>query len=134
MLKNKKIRKRRKRRVIHRGIYVSTKMNIEMTFRSSWEKSYFIWLDNNPEVLMFYSESLRIPYVSNKSTGKVRKYIPDLLVEYSDKKLLIEIKPSKRVGQLINQKKFKVAREWCLTNNTEFVIITEHDLKKLGLL
>ena len=130
----KKIRSRRKKRIRHRGTYVSTKMNVEMTYRSGWELSYFKWLDNNPEVLAYYSEPFKIPYVSNKSTKKIRNYIPDLLVEYTDRKLLVEIKPSRRVANAVNTKKFASARIWCTINNVEFVIVTEKELKQLGLL
>ncbi len=109
-------------------------MKVDMTFRSGWEKSYFAWLDDNPEVVAFYSEPFRIPYVSNVRSGKARNYIPDLLIEYKDKKVLVEIKPSRRVNQLVNQKKFAAARQWCIMNGVEFVIVTEKELKQLGLL
>jgi hypothetical protein len=109
-------------------------MQVEMTFRSGWERSYFMWLDANPEVIAYYSEPFKIPYVSNTRTGKVRGYIPDLLVEYAGRKLLVEIKPSKRMGNVVNRKKFAAARLWCTINGVEFVVITEKELKTLGLL
>lgn len=133
-MKIKRTRKRRGRRVRYRGKYLSTKMNVEMTYRSGWELSYFKYLDSLPQVVAFYSESLKIPYVSNKKSGKTRNYIPDLLVEYVDKKELVEIKPSKRVKQVTNQKKFSAARSWCIVNGVEFIVITEIDLKALGLM
>jgi Straboviridae/Kyanoviridae head completion nuclease len=131
----KKKKPKRRRRVRHRGIYHSTKMNVDMTYRSGWELKYFIYLDADPNVTAFISEGLKIPYLSNKKTGKIRNYIPDLLVEYADKtKKLIEIKPSRRVSNIKNKKKFAAAIEHCKHSEIEFVIVTEHDLKHLGLL
>lgn len=127
-------KKRRTRRKRHIGKYTSTKAGI-CTFRSSWEKAYFEYLDRQPEVIAFLSEGLKIPYVSNTRTGRLRNYIPDLLVTYSDgRKNLIEIKPKKRLTQPKNVKKFAAARDWCLRNGCIFVLITEIDLKGLGLL
>src|SRR5690348_5982431 len=90
-------RKRRKRRKRNIGQYESPKAGT-CTFGSSWEKAYFEYLDANVNVTSYSSEGLKIPYVSNKRTGKLRNYIPDLLVQYSDgRRELIEIKPKKRV-------------------------------------
>ena len=110
-------------------------MGSEMTFRSLWEKSYFEYLDSNSEVSKFYSESLRVPYVANKKTGRLRNYIPDLLVEYIDgSRQIIEIKPTRFLTKLANIKKFNAARLYCADNGITFVIVTEKDLKSLGLL
>jgi len=127
------VKKKRRRRGRLRGKYFSTKMNIEMTYRSSWELFYFQYLDSNIEVLKYYSESLRIPYVANVRSGRVRNYIPDLLIEYETKKILVEIKPSSKLMHRTNVKKFAAARNFCIINNIEFMIITEIELRKLGL-
>ena len=131
MLK-KKTRRRRSGRL--RGTYVSTKTGLSMKYRSGWELSYMKFLDNNDAVVTYQYESIKIPYVSNKKTGKVRRYIPDLLVEYSDRCEMVEIKPSRRVDQVKNKKKFEAAREYCRINNISFVVVTEIELKALGLM
>lgn len=117
------------------GKFASLKMNSEFTYRSGWELAYFQFLETNSDVVKFFSESLRIPYVSNVRTGKLRIYIPDLLVEWSDgRKELIEIKPSRRLTNPKNIKKFSAAQIWCKANSVTFVVLTEKELKKLGLL
>ena len=126
--------RRRKRRVRIRGVYISTKMGVSMTFRSGWEFLYFKYLDAQPEVLQFWSESLKIPYATSRKTGRLRNYIPDLLIEYADRKLLVEIKPKSKVSRPINIKKFNAARLWCTVNAATFIVITEIELKALGLM
>lgn len=92
-------------------------------------------MDSNVDVVAYASEGLKIPYVSNVRTGRFRNYIPDLLVTYADgRRELIEIKPKKRLSQPKNVKKFAAARDWCLRNNCSFVLLTEVDLKGLGLI
>ena len=129
-----KKKRRRKKRVRNIGKYESLKAGA-CTFRSSWEKAYFEYLDATSDVVSYMSESLKIPYISNKKTGKIRNYIPDLLVTYLDgHRALIEIKPKKRVDNVKNVRKFLAARLWCLAHGCDFVIITEVELKALGLL
>lgn len=128
-------KKRRRKSGRKRGKYTSQKMGTVMTYRSSWELAYFQWLDSCTNVAQFFSESIKIPYVTNKRSGKTRNYIPDLFVIYTDgTKKLIEIKPKSKLLQATNVKKFIAARQWCTDQNMEFVVLTEVDLKLLGLL
>jgi hypothetical protein len=128
-------KKKRRRKGRKRGVYLSKKMGVEMTYRSGWELAYFQYLDSHADVAQFYSESLKIPYVSNQKTKKTRNYIPDLLVIFTDgSKKLVEIKPKSKLTQATNVKKFNAARQWCTSQETEFVIVTEVELKSLGLL
>lgn len=92
------------------------------------------WLDANPDVLGYSYEGLVIEYVSNKKTHKLRKYYPDFLVEYATRKELIEIKPAKRLVQARVKKKVEAAQVWCLAHGVMFRVITEVELKALGLL
>lgn len=127
--------KRKRRGGRKRGKYKSTKMGVEMTYRSGWELEYFHFLDKCDEVLQFFSESIKIAYTSNVKTGKKRNYIPDLYVIYSDgSRKILEIKPKSKILQRTNLKKFSAAREFCIKQGMEFQVITEVDLKALGLL
>lgn len=93
------------------------------------------WLDADETVKTYSYEQTIIPYVSNARTGKVRKYYPDFLIEYVDgKRVMAEVKPSKKVTQATVVKKLKAAREWCLAHSVTLEVITEHELKGLGLL
>lgn len=65
----------------------------------------------------------------------MRNYIPDLLVTYIDgHRELVEIKPKRRIANPKNVKKFLAAGEWCLQNSCRFVVLTEVELKAMGLI
>ena len=66
-------------------------------YRSSWEWAFMQFCDNNPSVIGWASEAVRIPY-KNPLTGKTTTYVPDFFVQYQDAKgkkrsEVIEIKP-----------------------------------------
>lgn len=117
-----------------KGTYTSQKSGETFSFRSGWEEKYMSWLDNHPEVKTWRYEPFTIDYTSNIRSGKTRKYRPDFIVEYFERTELIEIKPSKKVNQRIVQKKINAAQEWCLSHGFSFKVITEVDLKELGIL
>lgn len=128
-------RRKARRKGRKRGVYLSKKMGVEMTYRSGWELVYFQHLDSDENVKEFFSEPFKIPYVSNVRSKKLRNYIPDLLVVFVDgSRKLIEVKPTSKLDQPVNVKKFNAARQWCNDQATEFVLVTEVDLKRLGLL
>jgi hypothetical protein len=119
--------------------------------RSSWERSFMQWLDANPNVLEWSSESIYIIYFDPVSRRK-RKYFPDfyMLLKDSNGKIqqyIIEIKPFKyshppsnrgnksRKTLLYEQKtwatneaKWNAAIQWCSKMNMVFHILTEKEL------
>lgn len=114
------------------------------TYRSSWELKVMVWLDSNNNVVNWASEPLKIPY-QNPLDGKMRNYIPDLLVKYLDRSgnmfiELWEIKPAKetilelakskkdKLALAINTSKWQQASAWCVANGLKFRVITEKDL------
>jgi len=133
----KKIRKKRRRKRkghYHRGIHISPIAG-ECKYRSGWESKYMVYLDSNPDVVTWSYEKLVIEYVSNKKSKKKRKYYPDFQVEYKDgKKVVIEIKPSRKLQQSTVIKKIKAAIEWCNDHDVDYKILTEIELKDMGLL
>lgn len=126
--------RRKKRGHYHQGTYESKKGG-SVNYRSGWEKSYCEYLDNDPTVVEFKYEYLMIHYVSNKKSGRVRKYIPDFLVTYIDgRQVIVEIKPLSRMTRSTNVKKFAAAKEWCAENDYQFQILTERELKEMHIL
>ena len=112
----KKTKKRR--RGYHRGEYTSSKTGDVCKFRSSWEEKYMVHLDADPAVLSWAYEPFFIEYVSNKSTGKIRKYYPDFFVSYADgTSRLIEIKQKRKIDQPAIRKKTAAAQGWCTTQS-----------------
>ncbi len=135
MTKKPKTRKRRRKGRYKRGIHVSTKTGASCKYRSGWELAYLKHLDDNVMVKTFGYESVKIPYISNVRSGKLRNYLPDFLVEYVDgTSQLVEIKPKRKVAHVTVQKKLKAAQEWCNAHSVSLVVITEVELKAMGLL
>jgi hypothetical protein len=130
-----KRRKRKRRGHYHTGVHTSPKTGLTCKYRSGWELSYMQYLDTSDAVITWAYESIVIPYVSNKKTGKLRNYHPDFLVTYADGHVeLIEVKPAKRVHQAKVAKKLLAAGDYARAHGIALVIITEHELKELGLL
>ena len=132
----KKTRRRRRRKGgrYHRGLHVSPTAG-ECKFRSSWEQKYMIHLDACSDVASWTYEKLVIEYVSNQKTKKIRKYYPDFYVEYVDgTRQVIEIKQKRKLFQATVKKKTKAAEQWCAINGATYKILTEIELKDMGLL
>jgi hypothetical protein len=117
-------------------------------YRSGWELSFMMFLDNNDSILQWASESISIPY-RNPITGKQSIYVPDFLITYRDKSNqvraeLIEIKPKKqsiieskasardRAVVAVNYAKWDSAQKWCKRNGLTFRVITEDDIFRQG--
>lgn len=122
-----------KNRIFETGFIFSAKMNIELFYRSSWEREYIKFLDRNNNVISFTKEKDKIAYIN--TDDHKRWYIPDFLIEYKNgNKELIEIKPSCYLKHEVNKRKFKAAREFCKENNMSFKVITEKYLKRIGII
>lgn len=114
------------------------------TFRSSWEYTFMCFCDDNPNILAWASEPVKIPY-RHPLTGKGSVYVPDFIITYLDangKKHaeLIEIKPAsqtkselarKRGDQqqvAINYAKWEAATQWAVKRGMRFRILNEGDI------
>jgi hypothetical protein len=119
-------------------------------YRSGWELTFMMFCDNNPNVLQWASESVRIPY-RNPLTGKQTIYVPDFMVVYQDKTgkqvaEMVEIKPAKetllennkrpsqrtRAVIAVNHAKWQAAHHFCKRMGVTFRVITENDLFRNG--
>jgi hypothetical protein len=116
------------------------------TYRSSWEFAFMNFCDNNPAVLNWTSESVKIPYY-NPVSGKNTIYVPDFLIVYVDANQkqhteVVEVKPSTettmesarsyrdKLSVAINMAKWAAADSWARANNMLFRVITEYDIFK----
>jgi hypothetical protein len=119
--------------------------------RSSWETRFMRFLDKNPSILEWSSESIAIPYI-DPVTRTLKRYFPDFLIKYKDRDNnivmeLIEIKPFKQTVPPVitkgkkrktlltearvwstNSAKWKAAQEYCKLRGLKFRIITEREL------
>lgn len=131
------------------GKYKGDPTNI--IYRSLWERKFMVWCDLNENVLEWGSEEIIIPYISPVD-GRVHRYFPDFYVRARTRdgritKLIIEVKPQSQVSPpkrqkrvtkkyltevktyVVNDAKWKAAREYCADRRMEFVILTERELK-----
>lgn len=113
-------------------------------YRSGWELTFMRFCDNNPNIISWGSECVRIPY-RNPFTGRDTFYVPDFLITYQTKEgakraELIEIKPRAQVtlevarsqqekaAVVLNMAKWEAARRWCASKGVVFRILTEEDI------
>jgi len=93
-----------------------------------------LYLDGNEKVVSYSYESIKIPYVSNKKTGKVRNYLPDFFINWEDgNSEVVEIKPKKKLAGALVQKKVLAGEAWCNANKMSWRVVTEESLKALGI-
>jgi hypothetical protein len=110
----KTLRKKRKNNHYKTGIHVSTKCPKPIHYRSSWEKIVCCYLDAQPNVVSYSYEALIIPYKSNIRTARIKKYIPDFIVEYADgTKKIVEVKRENQLNNPFVKKKAEAALAWC---------------------
>lgn len=130
-----KKKKKKKGSRYHRGVHVSLKMpGREFKYRSGWEEAYFRHLDSDPTVISYDYECLKIPYVSNLRTKKIRHYMPDFVVVKDGETTIIEIKPTRFLKKLQIVKKLNAGQQYAQQNGLKFQVITEVDLKSMALI
>lgn len=115
--------------------------NKQPTYRSSWEYVFMQFCDQNPNVLQWASEAVRINY-KNPLTGKNTIYVPDFLITYGDATgkqhaEVVEVKPKKettlegaknirdQASAILNMAKWEAARAWCKAHGLTFRVVTE---------
>lgn len=116
----------------------------KIRYLSSWEMRMMIWLDTNPSIEQWASESIIIKY-KHPFTGRIASYITDFFIVYTDKNgkkhaEIIEVKPnsqtslteakskSDKEAAIINMAKWEAARAFCKANNLVFRVVTEKQM------
>lgn len=128
--------------------YVGDKKKIY--YRSSWERSFCKWCDSNPKVKKWIIEPFELPYY-DEGKKKHRKYNPDFWVQMEDgKTYLIEVKPDYETKPpkmkegtpkyliqestfITNNSKWKAADKFCKRKGWKFIIVTEVEMKQMGI-
>lgn len=135
---------------IYRPINKSKFVGEYAIFRSSLERKFFLWADNNPNVLEWGSENIIVPYVSPLDNRAHRYYVDNYVVLKEGSnivKYLIEIKPYKQTFKptvskrkkkstilheqtqwIINQAKWEAAELFAKKKGYKFIKITEKEL------
>ena len=118
----------------------------QIVYRSLLERRFMVYCDTSDSVTKWSSEELSIVY-RNPIDKRIHRYFPDFIVQMStNKKYMIEIKPSSQTKPpkipkrktkafmresfeyIKNQAKWGAAKHYCEDNDLEFKIITEKDL------
>lgn len=105
-------------------------------YRSSWEKLFMSWCENNEHVKQWGSEITAIPYLDGNN--KRHTYFVDFTVLFDNgMTYLVEVKPSKDIPRTLfetkinpvkakNYAKWEAVKRYCATQpNTKFFIATE---------
>ena len=118
--------------------------------RSSYERKFFIWADQNPNVLEWGSENIIVLYKSPVDEKYHRYYVDNYVVIKEGTKIkryLIEIKPFSQTQPpkpsnrkkkstvlyenlqwVVNQAKWEAAKKFAASHNAEFLLLTEKEL------
>lgn len=122
----------------------------QIYYRSSWELAMNRFLDNNPNILRWSSEEIKIPYIK-PTDSKVHHYYPDYWIEYRNRageivQEIVEVKPSAQAKQpttrgkarktiifeqtawAVNKAKWHAAVQWCEARGMRFRVVTEKGL------
>ncbi len=124
-------------------------------YRSSWERKYCMYCDNNEGIVAWSSEPFSIEYY-NPLTKKTHSYYPDFWIKVKTdsgklKEYLVEIKPKSQLKKPIEPKrkteqaiknfkykaesyiknlaKAKAAKNFAGHRGMEYIILTEDSLK-----
>jgi len=118
-------------------------------YRSSWEFAVMTMCDNNPAILQWASEAIRVNY-RNPFTNKQTIYVPDFFVMYQDANgathgEIWEVKPQRettleaagrskhaQAAAILNMAKWQACRAYCAANKLHFRILTENELFHMG--
>jgi len=124
--KKKKTRKPK----FKQGTYTSTKTGKAIKYRSGLEEKVYKILDQHDNVLSFYAEPFKVPYLHQ---GHAHDYIPDLFITFMDgHKELWEVKPSSQTTLEVNKNKWEAAKEACKVRGWKFEVYTEKRIEQLG--
>jgi len=128
--------------------YVGNWRNI--IYRSNLEFQYMKLFDLNPDIVMWSSETLVIPY-KKPTDGKIHRYFVDFITKNSKGEInVIEIKPdyqtrepkitkgkSKRtilhetLTWEVNKSKWHACKTFCDSKGWRFIILTEKQIKNV---
>lgn len=126
------------------------KGSLPVIYRSSWEFAFMKLLDEHPNVEIWGSESVVVPYVYTDD-GKMHRYFIDFIVKFNNgSKYMFEIKPKNKTTKpelpksgrktkryltslaeyVQNEAKWTAAKAYAEKNDYVFKVLTEDTLKQ----
>lgn len=106
----------------HGYMYDSKFIGSKLFYRSSYEKRFLEMCITDDNIKSVSSSPWKILY------NDFQHYIPDFLIEKQNKKILVEVKPFRRIYEYSNQLKFEAARKFCTEQGIAFEIFTEKNI------
>jgi len=128
----------------HPEKYMGDPKNI--IFRSGLEERFFKYIDEKSDIIKWGSEEFSIPYYSPLDEGMHRYYVDVLIQTSTGKTFALEIKPLQKTKPppprtrqtksyiaecaefVVNEAKWKAAKQFCEQKGWVFRIVTEQDL------
>lgn len=109
------------------GMLFSIKNGCEIFYGSSYEKIAFMLLEQLSTVAQYSRCHFSILYAD--PSGKIRRYIPDIIVTYVDASCdVIEIKPKYAMDDAFVLAKAEAARRYCADRGMRYQVWTEAEL------
>jgi TnsA endonuclease N terminal len=124
MAESRKITNKGAKKVI--GKFPSLKMGQIVWWESQLEQDYIFLLEFDPDVLYFKEQPLSILYELN---GKGRRYTPDFLVERSNKRQLVEVKPEEHITKNENLLLFRAVTPIIRREGYEFLVASDRQIR-----
>lgn len=112
--------------------------NEPIIYRSGLEYQFIMFCENNPKIIKWASEPIKIPYFNRLKQGEAN-YYPDYIIEnFKGERTIVEIKPYNQTVKpssvdsrwlkeawITNTDKWNAAKKFADENNMKFIIITE---------
>lgn len=119
--------------------YYSQCKSEPIIYRSGLELQFINYCENNPKIVKWASEPIKIPYYS-RLTKKEANYYPDYVIENENgKRCIIEIKPANQTikpsdidslwlkeNWVRNNDKWIAAKKYAEDRGMKFLIVTEN--------
>ena len=122
-----------------------------VVFRSMWERHCFVWLDESSNIASWSSEEVVIPYFYEVDKRYHRYFVDLKFTTTAGETFIVEVKPHKETEPpkrpdkskrylneamtfVKNQNKWKAAEEYAKDQGWKFIIWTEKELTKMGIL
>ena len=112
-------------------------------YRSSYERKFIYFLENNKDVKYWGSECFSIPYYLIIDE-KMHTYYPDYFIEMQDgTNIVVEIKPYNQTQKPVNENcwasreyiknmcKWKATQDFCRAKGYKFRVLTEKTINQL---
>lgn len=108
------------------GIFPSLKMRKSIWWESMIERDYIYLLEIDPEVKSYKEQPFKINYILN---GKKHIYTPDFLVERTDKKQVIEVKPEVKTKSPEFVIFYKCISKVLQKEGYEYMVVTDQKIR-----